>query len=89
MWSQGGQFTLPLFLFLTDGRPLVQISFSPQSSAAIKLKDGGHNAELSLAKITPALQASSEKVQGHSIESFLYFIEGPRYQFQGEIGFPA
>ena len=66
---------------------MVQISFSPQSSAAIKLKDGGHNAELSLAKITPALQDSSEKVQGHSIESFLYFIEGPKYQFQGEIGF--
>ena len=51
--------------------------------------DSGHNAELSLAKITPALQDSSEKVQGHSIESFLYFIEGPKYQFQGEIGFPA
>ena len=38
------------------------IYFSPQPSAAIKIKDGGHNiryeiTEHSLAKITPALQA--------------------------------
>ena len=42
---------------------LVQISFSPQPSAAIKIKDGGHsfreeNTEHSLAKNTPALQTT-------------------------------
>ena len=42
---------------------LVQISFSPQPSAAIKIKDGGHsfreeNTEHSLAKNTPAMQTT-------------------------------
>ena len=51
-------------LFLTVGPPppgLVQISFSPQPSAVIKIKDGDHNfheenPKHSLAKITPAMQ---------------------------------
>ena len=43
--------------------PLVKFSISPQPSAAIKVKDGGYNFRLgitehSLAKSTPALQAS-------------------------------
>ena len=43
-------------------RPLVQIYFSPQPSAAIKIKDDGHNfhyeiTEHSVAEITLALQA--------------------------------
>ena len=42
---------------------MVQIDFSPQLSAAIIIKDGGHNfryeiTEHSLAKITPAPQAT-------------------------------
>ena len=42
--------------------PTLQISFSPQPSDAIKIKEGGYNfhqesTEHSLAKITPALQA--------------------------------
>ena len=54
--------TLSLSLFFTIDRPLVQICFSPQPSAAIKIKDGGHNvryeiSEHSLAKITPAFRA--------------------------------
>ena len=39
-------FTPPLLLlslFLTVDLPLVQISFSPQAFAVIKLKDGGHD----------------------------------------------
>ena len=55
---------LPLSLFLTVDRPLDPNYFSPQPSAAIKIKDGGHdfrqeNTEHSLVKITPALQAIS------------------------------
>ena len=54
----------PLLIFDRRLPPLVQISFSRQPSAAIKIKDGGHdfreeNTELSLAKITPTLQAST------------------------------
>ena len=50
----------PYFWPLTA--PTLQISFSPQPSDAIKIKEGGHNfhqesTEHSLAKITPALQA--------------------------------
>ena len=46
--------------------PLVQIYFSPQPSAAIKFKDGGHNfrkeiTEHPFAKITPALWANNKK----------------------------
>ena len=38
---------------------LVQISFSPHRSAAVKNKDGGHkNSEHSPARITPALRAN-------------------------------
>ena len=33
----------PLSLFLTASAPLVQIYFSPQPSASIKIKDGAHN----------------------------------------------
>ena len=52
----------PYFWSLTA--PLVQIYFSPQPSAAIKIKNGGHNiryeiTEHSLAKITSALQAKN------------------------------
>ena len=52
----------PLSLFWSSLTPLVKISFSPQLTTAIKIKDGGHNyrwknTEYSLAKITPALQA--------------------------------
>ena len=48
---------------MTVDLPLVQIYFSPQLSTAIKIKEGGHNfryeiTEHSLAKITPALQAT-------------------------------
>ena len=48
---------------MTVDLPLVQIYFSPQPSTAIKIKEGGHNfryeiTEHSLAKITPALQAT-------------------------------
>ena len=55
----------PLSLFLTVDRPLVQIYFSPQPSAAIKIKNGGHSiryeiTEHSLAKITPLLPATHE-----------------------------
>ena len=51
----------PYFWPLTAS--LVQISFSPQPSAAVKIKDGGHsfreeNTEHSLAKNTPALQTT-------------------------------
>ena len=60
-----GIFTFPaltLSLFLTIDCPTLQISFSPQPSDAIKIKEGGYNfhqesTEHSLAKITPALQA--------------------------------
>ena len=44
--GKGEDFTpplLPLSLFLTVDLPLVQISFSPQAFAVIKLKDGGHD----------------------------------------------
>ena len=56
-------FPLPLFSFSTIITPLIQISFSPQPSAAIKIKVGGHdfryqNTDHSLAKVTPALQAT-------------------------------
>ena len=48
-------------------RPSVKCSCSPQPSAAVKIKDGGHNFRLentkhSLAKITPALQVSWAKL---------------------------
>ena len=33
----------PLSLFLTASAPLVQIYFSPQPSASIKIKDGAHS----------------------------------------------
>ena len=36
-------FALPLFSFSTVTTPLIQISFSPQPSAAIKIKVGGHD----------------------------------------------
>ena len=54
----------PLLVFGRRSPPLVQIHFSPQSSAAIKIKDGGYNiryeiTEHSLAKIRPALQAKN------------------------------
>ena len=54
----------PLSLLLTFERPPGTNLFSPQPSAVIKIKDGGHNfryeiTELSLAKITPAQQANS------------------------------
>ena len=53
--------------FWQSTAPLVQIYFSPLPSAAIKIKDGGHNfryeiTEHSLAKITPALQAIARVV---------------------------
>ena len=46
--------------FWSSLTPLVKISFSPQLTIAINIKDGGHNyrwknIEYSLAKITPAL----------------------------------
>ena len=44
--GKGEDFTpplLPLSLFLTVDLPLVQISFSPQAFAVIKLRDGGHD----------------------------------------------
>lgn len=52
---------------LLDPHPfptLIQISISPQPSAAVKINDGSYsfhqeNSERSLAKITPALQARS------------------------------
>ena len=52
-------FDRPFFIF---HRPLGINFYSPQPSAAIKIKDGGHNIRYeityhSLAKITPALQA--------------------------------
>ena len=62
--------------------PTFQIYFSPQPSAAINIKDGGHNiryeiTEHSLDKITPALQARCfepakflEKVRLFPAESF-------------------
>ena len=54
----------PLLVFGRRSPPLVQIHFSPQSSAAIKIKDCGYNiryeiTEHSLAKIRPALQAKN------------------------------
>ena len=54
--------TPPLSLFLTVDRPLGINFYSPQPSAAIKIKDGSHNIRYqitwhSLAKITPAPQA--------------------------------
>ena len=54
--------TPTLLIFLLTTAPLVQISFSPQPSAAIKIKDEGYNfrygnTEHLLAKITLALQA--------------------------------
>ena len=57
----------PLSLFLTVDRPLSINFHSPQPSAAIKIKDGGHNIRYeitshSLAKITPALQAMWNKL---------------------------
>ena len=58
----------PLSLFLTITTPLIQISFSPQPSATIKIKVGGHNffsenTDHSLAKIMPALQATEKLVR--------------------------
>ena len=56
-----GKYSLP------HSRPSVKCSCSPQPSAAVKIKDGGHNFRLentkhSLAKITPALQVSWAKL---------------------------
>ena len=53
----------PISLFLSSTAPLVQIYFPPQTSASIKIKDGGYNfreenTEHTLAKITPTQQAS-------------------------------
>ena len=61
-------FTPPLSLFLTITTPLVQISFSSQPSATIKIKVGGHNCfseniDYSLAKIMPALQVTEKLVR--------------------------
>ena len=44
--GKGEEFTpppIPTPYFLPSTSPLVQISFSPQAFAIIKLKDGGHN----------------------------------------------
>ena len=57
--------THPSPYFWPSTAPLVQIYFSPQPSAAIKIKNGGHSiryeiTEHSLAKITPLLPATHE-----------------------------
>ena len=57
--------THPSPYFWPSTAPLVQIYFSPQPSAAIKIKNGGHSiryeiTEHSLAKIAPLLPATHE-----------------------------
>ena len=65
---------LPLSLFLTDDRPFGTNLSLPQSSAAIQIKDGGHNisqenTKHSPAKIMPALQATSH----HFLPAFSFW----------------
>ena len=68
LWGVGRESSLPL----------VQISFSPQPSTGIQIKDGDHNllkenTEHSLAKITRPLQANFSFVQKTDL-AFLIFI---------------
>ena len=77
--------TLSLSLFFTIDRPLVQIYFSPQPSAAIKIKDGGHNvryeiSEHSLAKIAPAFRAKGPLISAANQICVKRFIQSKAVQ---------